>query len=47
MAKVVMPGGTGHLGRLLTRHFVTRGDEVVVLPSAPLRDGVRVTSRKT
>ncbi|MEV7041504.1 DUF1731 domain-containing protein [Amycolatopsis sp. NPDC051061] len=29
--KVVLPGGTGHLGRVLSRALVERGDEVVVL----------------
>lgn len=29
--KVVIPGGTGHLGRVLSRAFAERGDEVVVL----------------
>src|SRR5471030_2814927 len=29
--KIVIPGGTGHLGQLLTRAFRGRGDEVVVL----------------
>lgn len=29
--KVVIPGGTGHLGRVLSRVLAARGDEVVVL----------------
>lgn len=29
--KIVIPGGTGHLGRMLTESFRRRGDEVVVL----------------
>jgi uncharacterized protein (TIGR01777 family) len=29
--KVVIPGGTGHLGRVLSRRWSARGDEVVVL----------------
>src|SRR5262245_53283405 len=29
--KIVLPGGSGHLGRLLTAAFLARGDEVVVL----------------
>ncbi|HUR80592.1 MAG TPA: TIGR01777 family oxidoreductase [Thermoanaerobaculia bacterium] len=29
--KIVIPGGTGHLGRILTDAFRRRGDEVVVL----------------
>ncbi|MFN3197372.1 MAG: epimerase [Bradymonadia bacterium] len=29
--KIIIPGGSGQLGALLTRHFVARGDEVVVL----------------
>lgn len=28
---MVLPGGSGHLGQLLTEHFTARGDEVVVL----------------
>ncbi len=42
--KVVLPGGSGHLGRLLTAHLVGAGHEVVVLgrgdPPAP-RSGAR------
>ncbi len=29
--KIVIPGGTGDVGRVLCRFFVERGDEVVVL----------------
>jgi uncharacterized protein (TIGR01777 family) len=29
--RIVIPGGTGQIGRLLTRHFYERGDEVIVL----------------
>lgn len=29
--KIVIPGGTGHIGRILTRAFRDRGDDVVVL----------------
>jgi uncharacterized protein (TIGR01777 family) len=29
--KIVIPGGTGHLGRILSRAFIDRGDDVVVL----------------
>ncbi len=36
--KVVIPGGTGHVGAVLRRHFEARGDEVVVLSR---REGVR------
>ncbi len=41
--KVVVPGGTGHVGAVLRRALVARGDEVVVLSRHPetLEDGVR------
>ncbi|WP_410674345.1 TIGR01777 family oxidoreductase [Amycolatopsis sp. cmx-4-68] len=41
--KVVIPGGTGHLGRVLSRRLGDRGDEVVVLTrgDAPPEAGVR------
>lgn len=29
--RIVIPGGTGQIGRILTRHFYERGDEVIVL----------------
>src|ERR1700733_4665198 len=29
--RIVIPGGTGQVGRILTRHFYERGDEVIVL----------------
>jgi NAD dependent epimerase/dehydratase family enzyme len=29
--KVVMPGGSGHLGQLLAQELVRRGDDVVIL----------------
>jgi uncharacterized protein (TIGR01777 family) len=43
MAKIVIPGGTGYLGRALAERLVGRGDEVVVLTrgSGGLRDGWR------
>ena len=31
MARVVIPGGTGYLGRALTERLTARGDEVVLL----------------
>jgi uncharacterized protein (TIGR01777 family) len=34
-SKIVIAGGSGHLGTLLTRAFRARGDEVVVLSRAP------------
>jgi uncharacterized protein (TIGR01777 family) len=38
VARIVMPGGTGYLGRALTERLVARGDEVVVLTrGAPQR----------
>jgi uncharacterized protein (TIGR01777 family) len=33
--KIVIPGGSGHLGTLLARQFHRRGDQVVVLSRAP------------
>ncbi len=36
--KIILPGGSGQIGKLLARHFHARGDEVVVLgrnPQAP------------
>ena len=33
--KVVIPGGTGHIGTILARAFQKRGDEVVVLSRRP------------
>lgn len=33
--KVVIPGGTGHIGTILARAFHERGDEVVVLSRSP------------
>ncbi len=33
--KIVIPGGSGHLGTLLARQFHRRGDEVVVLSRSP------------
>ncbi|HEY0866470.1 MAG TPA: TIGR01777 family oxidoreductase [Fimbriimonas sp.] len=37
--KIVIPGGSGYLGRLLTRHFGTLGHEVVVLAREPSEPG--------
>ncbi|WP_143264455.1 NAD-dependent epimerase/dehydratase family protein, partial [Amycolatopsis kentuckyensis] len=41
--KIVIPGGTGHLGRVLSRALVAQGHEVVVLTrrDAPPEPGVR------
>lgn len=33
--KIILPGGAGHVGNLLARHFHERGDEVVVLSRRP------------
>ncbi len=33
--KIVLPGGRGHLGRILTRHFTQEGHEVVTLSRDP------------
>ena len=43
MARIVIPGGSGFLGRRLARPLVERGDEVVVLTRGPsgTHDGVR------
>jgi uncharacterized protein len=38
MARIVIPGGTGYIGRPLTRRLVQRGDEVVVLTRGPSRE---------
>src|SRR6202022_4873779 len=40
--RIVIPGGTGQIGRLLTRHFYAAGDDVTVIardadPKAPWR----------
>ncbi|HEV2121774.1 MAG TPA: NAD-dependent epimerase/dehydratase family protein, partial [Chloroflexota bacterium] len=39
--KILIPGGSGHLGQLLTQHLEQRGHEVVVL-SRTRRDDARV-----
>jgi uncharacterized protein len=46
MGKVVLPGGTGYLGRLLAPRLRDRGSEVVVLTRGPAgeRDGIRHVS---
>ncbi|MGH2622314.1 MAG: NAD-dependent epimerase/dehydratase family protein, partial [Sphingobacterium sp.] len=31
MAKIVLAGGSGHLGKLLIAHFLQNGDDVTVL----------------
>ena len=33
--KIVIPGGSGQVGRVLARHFQRRGDQVVVLTRGP------------
>ncbi|MEQ1822255.1 MAG: DUF1731 domain-containing protein [Fimbriimonadaceae bacterium] len=38
--KVVIPGGSGHVGAVLRRHFVGQGDSVVVLGRTPGPDVV-------
>ncbi len=41
MARIVIPGGTGYLGRALARPLAERGDDVVVLtrgPGGPIED---------
>jgi uncharacterized protein len=37
--KIVIPGGTGQVGGILTRAFAARGDQVVVLGRAAVADG--------
>jgi uncharacterized protein len=37
MARIVIPGGTGYLGRALGERLAARGDDVVVLSRAPAR----------
>lgn len=46
MARIVIPGGSGYLGRALTERLVARGDEVVVLTRGRSRtaDGWRAVS---
>jgi uncharacterized protein (TIGR01777 family) len=39
--KVVLAGGSGHLGQLLARAFAADGDDVVVLARSEKRDGAR------
>lgn len=36
--RVVIPGGSGQVGRILARHFQTNGHEVVVLSRKPARE---------
>ncbi len=36
--KIILPGGSGHIGHSLARHFHRRGDEVVVLSRRPTRE---------
>src|SRR5262245_29041341 len=33
--KIVIPGGSGQVGRILARHFHARGDEVTILSRNP------------
>ncbi|WP_210490128.1 TIGR01777 family oxidoreductase [Rufibacter aurantiacus] len=35
MAKIILAGGSGFLGQLLTQHFTARGDKVIVLTRKP------------
>lgn len=46
MARIVIPGGTGYLGRALTGRLVARGDDVVLLTRGPPRstDGWRAVT---
>ena len=38
--KIVIPGGSGQVGAVLARHFVRRGDEVVILSRNPSQQQV-------
>ena len=40
--KVVIPGGSGQVGRLLTRHFVARGHDVTILGRESVAHDARV-----
>lgn len=42
--KIVIPGGSGQVGALLSRAFLARGDEVVVLSRSPARRPWRVVA---
>src|SRR3954469_25337556 len=42
--KVVIPGGTGQVGQILCRAFVSRGHEVVVLSRAPAQAAWRIVA---
>ncbi|MFD5566328.1 hypothetical protein [Kitasatospora griseola] len=35
--KIVLPGGTGHVGRLLEREWTAAGHEVLILTRGPDR----------
>ncbi|HTF90850.1 MAG TPA: TIGR01777 family oxidoreductase [Planctomycetota bacterium] len=39
--KIVLPGGSGHVGSVLARHFAAAGHEVVVLSRSPTTGPVR------
>ncbi len=39
MARIVIPGGTGYLGRAFARRLVARGDDVVFLTRGPVQGG--------
>jgi uncharacterized protein (TIGR01777 family) len=41
--KIVLPGGSGHIGNILATHFHQRGDQVVVLSRKPAKEAWRVT----
>src|ERR1051326_7163368 len=41
--RVIIPGGSGHLGTLLARALHERGDQVVVLSRTPVPEPWRVT----
>ncbi len=43
MMRVVLPGGSGHLGTLLARAFHERGDQVIVLSRTPQAEPWRVS----
>jgi len=41
--KIVIPGGSGFIGQVLAKHFVTQGDEVIILTrgAAKEKDGIK------
>jgi NAD dependent epimerase/dehydratase family enzyme len=42
MARIIIPGGTGYLGRALAARLIERGDDIVILTRGQNRQGERV-----